>query len=60
MGKLKRKRWTSVRRTMEILQFLTLLIGVMGMTIFAGVNYQYLALHQNEGNPPAKTVSPHP
>jgi H+/gluconate symporter-like permease len=59
-GKLNRKRWTSFRRTMECVQFLCLLIGVMGIAIFAGVNYQYLALHTNEGNSPAKIVSPRP
>lgn len=59
-GKLKRKGWTFIRRTLEIFQFLSLLIGVMGMTIFAGVNYQYLALHTNEVKPPATAVSPHP
>lgn len=59
-GKLNRKKWTLVRRAMEFLQFLCLLIGVMGMSIFAGINYQYLALHTNAGNPPPKVVSPHP
>lgn len=59
-GKLNRKKWTSFRRVMEFFQFVCLLIGVMGMSIFAGVNYQYLALHTNEGNSPAKIVSPHP
>ena len=59
-GELNRKKWTSLRRTMEFLQFLSLLIGVMGMSIFAGVNYQYVALHTTENNPPAKAVSPHP
>ncbi len=57
-GELNRKKWTFLRRTMEFFQFLCLLIGVMGMSIFAGVNYQYLALHSNEGNPPAKVVLP--
>lgn len=59
-GKLNRKKWTLVRRVMEFFQFLCLLIGVMGMSIFAAVNYQYLALHTNDGNPPTKVVSPHP
>jgi hypothetical protein len=57
-GMLNRKKWTSLRRTMEFLQFLSLLIGVMGMSIFAGVNYQYIAPHPNESNPPAKAVLP--
>jgi hypothetical protein len=59
-GKLNRKKWTLVRRVMEVLQFVCLLIGVMGMSVFAGVNYQYLALHPNDSNPPAKIGSPHP
>jgi hypothetical protein len=59
-GELNRKNWTSLRRAMEFVQFLSLLIGVMGMSIFAGVNYQYVALHTTESNPPAKAVSPHP
>jgi hypothetical protein len=59
-GKENRERWTIVRRVMELLQFFCLLIGVMGMSIFAAVNYQYLALHTNEGSPPTKVVSPHP
>ena len=59
-GKQNRKGWTIVRRIMESLQFLCLLIGVMGMSIFAAVNYQYLALHTNDGNSPAKVVTPHP
>lgn len=59
-GKRNRKNWTSLRRAMELLQFLSLLIGVMGMSIFAGVNYQYVALHTNESNTPAKVGTPHP
>lgn len=59
-GKLNRKKWTYLRQVMEFFQFLCLLIGVMGMSIFAGVNYQYVALHTKEGNPPAKVVTPHP
>ncbi len=57
-GKLNRKKWTSLRKAMELVQFITLLIGVMGMSIFAGVNYQYIAQHPNDSNPPAKTVLP--
>ena len=57
-GKANREGWTALRRTMEFLQFLCLLIGVMGMSIFAGVNYQNLALHANEGTAPAKAASP--
>src|SRR5262249_10839386 len=30
-GKLNRKKWTSLRRAMEFVQFLSLLIGVMGI-----------------------------
>jgi hypothetical protein len=59
-GKRNRKKWSFLRKTMELVQFLTLLIGVMGMSIFAGVNYQYVALHTTESNTPAKVVSPHP
>jgi hypothetical protein len=59
-GKRNRKKWSSLRRVMELVQFLTLFIGVMGMSIFAGVNYQYVALHTNESITPAKVVSPHP
>jgi hypothetical protein len=59
-GKLNRKNWTSFRRVVEFFQFVCLLIGVMSMSIFAGVNYQYLALHTTESNPPAKIASPHP
>lgn len=59
-GERNRKKWTLVRRAMEFLQFVCLLIGVMGMSIFAGVNYQYVALHTNESNTPAKVVTPHP
>jgi integral membrane sensor domain MASE1 len=57
-GQLNRKKWTSLRRTMELVQFITLLIGVMGMSIFAGVNYQHLAQHSNDSNPAAKVPSP--
>ena len=59
-GKRNRKNWSLLRRAMELVQFLSLLIGVMGMSIFAGVNYQYVALHTAESNTPAKVVSPHP
>lgn len=59
-GKVNRRRWTFFRRAMELLQFVCLLIGVMGMSIFAGVNYQYVALHSNDGNSPAKIASPRP
>lgn len=59
-GKKNRKGWTIVRRAMELLQFICLLIGVMGMSIFAAANYQYLALHTNDGIPPTRIVSPHP
>lgn len=57
-GKLNRKKWTFFRRTMELVQFIALLIGVMGMSIFAGVNYQHIAQHPNDNNPPTKAVSP--
>jgi hypothetical protein len=59
-GKLSRKRWTSRRRALELVQFIALLIGVMGIAIFAGVNYQYVALHTGESNTPAKAVPPRP
>lgn len=59
-GRLNRKNWTDLRRVMEFIQFFSLLIGVMGIAIFAGVNYQYVALHTTEGNAPPKAVSPHP
>ena len=58
-GKFNRKKWTLVRRAMELFQFLSLLIGVMGMSVFAAVNYQYLALHSTDGNSPAKIISTH-
>jgi hypothetical protein len=57
-GNKIRKKWTFLRRTMEFFQFLSLLVGVMGIAIFAGVNYQYVALHPTETNAPVKTV-PH-
>jgi hypothetical protein len=57
-GELRRKKWTSLRKTMELVQFLTLLIGVMGMSVFAGVNYQYIASHPTENNPPPRPVPP--
>ena len=59
-GNKVRKKWTFLRRIMEIIQFLSLLVGVMGIAIFAGVNYQYVALHSLEANPPAKPVSSRP
>jgi hypothetical protein len=55
-GKRSRKRWTSLRKWMEGIQFLTLLVGVLGMSVFAGVNYQNIAPHANESNPPAKAA----
>jgi hypothetical protein len=58
-GTCRRKIWTFCRRGLEICQFVCLLVGVMGMAIFAGVNYQYLALHTPENAPPAKVASPH-
>lgn len=59
-GKLNREKWTSLRRAMEFVQFLSLLIGVMGISIFAALNYQYVALHTAESNAPAKTIPHHP
>jgi hypothetical protein len=59
-GKLNRKKWTALRRAMEFVQFLSLLIGVMGISIFAGLNYQYVGLHTTESNTPAKTIPHHP
>ncbi len=55
-GERSRKGWTSLRKWMELIQFLTLLVGVLGMSVFAGVNYQNIAPHANESNPPAKAA----
>ena len=56
-GRVTRKKWTNFRRAMEFSQFVSLLIGVMGISIFAAVNYQFLALHTNEVNSPTKVIS---
>jgi hypothetical protein len=58
-GKRIRKKWTGLRRTLEFLQFLSLLVGVMGIAVFASVNYQHVALHSPESNIPAKSTQPH-
>ena len=57
-GELTRKIWTSLRKWLELIQFLTLLIGVLGMSVFAGLNYQNIAPHTSESNPPAKPTQP--
>jgi len=59
-GLTNRKKWTAWRRRLEFTQFLTLLIGVMGMTIFAAVNYQYIAPHTNDNSSSTKTALPKP
>ncbi len=59
-GRKNRKKWTALRRVLELIQFLSLLIGVLGMTIFAGVNYQNIAAHSNYNVPSNKTVLPKP
>lgn len=55
-GARNRKRWTFLRKLMEWIQFLTLLVGVLGMSVFAGGNYRNIAPHTNESNPPVKAA----
>ena len=43
-----RKKLTTVRRILEIVQFVTLFIGVLGIAWFASSNFGHIALHSGD------------
>lgn len=47
-GQKKRKILTKIRRVLEYLHFFSLLIGVLGIAVFASINYQHVALHASD------------
>ena len=59
-GKRNRKKWTRIRRAVEFLQFASLLVGVIGIAVFASVNYQHVALHAPDTNMLARPAQAHP
>jgi hypothetical protein len=59
-GIQNRKTWTGTRRMVEFIQFVGLLIGVIGIALFASVNYQHVALHAPDTSILGRPTQIHP